>query len=49
MIDESIRWTMRNAESWSVEYRGMPYDDARELDGSSYIIAIQWPAGSDAE
>lgn len=33
MIDESIRWRMRNAESWSVEYRGMPYDDARQLDG----------------
>jgi hypothetical protein len=33
MIDEGTRLRINKAESWSVEYRGAAYDDARQVDG----------------
>ena len=36
MIDDSLRQRIKKAESWSVEYRGTPYDDARQVDGRWY-------------
>jgi hypothetical protein len=36
MLDDRIRWQIDKADSWSVEYRGTPYDDARQVDGRWY-------------
>ncbi len=36
MTDDLIRWEIDRADSWSVEYRGTPYDDARRVEGRWY-------------
>jgi hypothetical protein len=36
MLDDRIRWRIEKADTWSVEYRGTPYDDARQVDGRWY-------------
>jgi hypothetical protein len=40
MIDESLRRRIDKAESWSVQYQGTPYDDARHVDGRWYFRDI---------
>jgi hypothetical protein len=40
MIDESLRRRIDKAESWSVQYQGTPYDDARQVDGRWYFRDI---------
>jgi hypothetical protein len=40
MIDESLRRRIDQAESWSVQYQGTPYDDARQVDGRWYYRDI---------
>jgi hypothetical protein len=40
MIDESIRRRIDKAESWSVQYQGTAYDDARQVDGRWYYRDI---------
>ena len=40
MIDESLRRRIDKAESWSVQYQGTPYDDARQVDGLWYFRDI---------
>jgi hypothetical protein len=40
MIDESMRRRIDEAESWSVQYQGTPYDDARQVDGRWYYRDI---------
>ena len=40
MIDESLRRRIHKAESWSVQYQGTPYDDARQVDGRWYFRDI---------
>ena len=40
MIDKSIRRRIDKAESWSVQYQGTPYDDARQVDGRWYYRDI---------
>ncbi len=36
MIGKSILRRIDKAESWSVQYQGTPYDDARQVDGRWY-------------
>ena len=36
MIDENLRQRIDKAESWSVQYQGIPYDDARQVEGRWY-------------
>jgi hypothetical protein len=40
MIDENIRRRIDKAESWSIQYQGNPYDDARQVDGRWYYRDI---------
>jgi hypothetical protein len=40
MIDESLLRRIDKAESWSVQYQGTPYDDARQVDGRWYYRDI---------
>jgi len=40
LIDENIRRKIDQAESWSVQYRGTPYDDARRVQGQWYYRDI---------
>jgi hypothetical protein len=40
MIAKSILRRIDKAESWSVQYQGTPYDDARQVDGRWYYRDI---------
>jgi len=40
MIATSILRRIDKAESWSVQYQGTPYDDARQVDGRWYYRDI---------
>jgi hypothetical protein len=40
MIDGSLLRRIDKAESWSVQYEGTPYDDARQGDGRWYYRDI---------
>jgi hypothetical protein len=40
MIDKSLLRKIDKAESWSVQYQGTPYDDARQVDGRWYYRHI---------
>jgi hypothetical protein len=40
MIDENLRRRIDQAESWSVQYQGTPYDDARQVHGQWYYRDI---------
>ena len=36
-MDETLRQKIEAATSWSVEYGGTPYDDARKIDDGWYF------------